>query len=163
MKLELLTSQVKSDIEAWSLSQAQVKPWRLDLRLDSSSSLLACQGLELDSSSSSSRDLRLASRVKPTHPSLKLDLTASLDLVEFSRYKSSKIRRNLAAIPIRPNLTTFYFDFFRRFQNWFHIFDTSHIRRETASVPMNSRDFVEIFEKSAWNFFIKSAASPIGS
>ena len=87
----------------------------------------------------------------------------SRDLVEFSRYKNSKIRRNLVANSIRLNLTTFYFRFLRRFQNWFHIFDTSHIRRETASVPMNSLDFVEIFQKSAWNFFIKSAASPIGT
>ena len=84
MKLKLLTSQIKFDIETWSLNQIQVKSWRLDLRLDSSSSLLACQELELDSSLSSSRDFRLASRVKSTHSSLKLDLTISLNKLTFN-------------------------------------------------------------------------------
>ena len=93
MKLKLLTSQIKFDIETWSLSQTQVKFWRLDLRLDSSSNLLACQELEFDSSSSSSRDFRLASRVKSIHSSLKLDLTISLDTSN-NMWKACKWTRN---------------------------------------------------------------------
>ena len=78
MKLKFLTNQIKFDIEIWNLNQTQIKFWRFEMRFDSNSNLLACQELELDSSSSSSRNFRLANRVKSTHSSLKLDLTISL-------------------------------------------------------------------------------------
>ena len=78
MKLKLLTSQIKFDIEIWNLNQIQIKFWRFDLKLDSNSNLLTCQKFELDSNSSSSRNFRLANRIKSTHSSLKLDLTINL-------------------------------------------------------------------------------------
>ena len=92
MKLKLLTSQIKFDIETWSLSQIQIKSWRFDLKLDSSSNLLACQEFELDSSSSSNRNLRLANRVKSTHSSLKFDLTINLFIKAFSKLVKLLIR-----------------------------------------------------------------------
>ena len=63
------------------------------MKLESSSSSWHVRRLELDSSSSSSRDFRLASRIKSTQFSLKLDLTINLILttihdenhVEFAR------------------------------------------------------------------------------
>ena len=49
------------------------------MKLESSSSFWHVRRLELDSNSSSSRDFRLASRVKSTQSNLKLDLTISLN------------------------------------------------------------------------------------
>ena len=84
MKLEFLTNQIKFDIEIWNLIQIQVKFWHFDLKFDSSSNFLACQKLELDSNSNSSRNFRLANRIKSTHSSLKLDSTISLrKVIEF--------------------------------------------------------------------------------
>ena len=78
MKLKLFTNQIKFDIKIWNLNQTQIKSWRFDLRLDSNSNLLTCQEFKFDSNSNSSRNFRLASRVKSTHSSLKLDLTINL-------------------------------------------------------------------------------------
>ena len=64
----------------------------------------------------------------------------SRDFEKFRYEKVKKIRNKLAANPIRLNLITFQLHFLRRFQNWFQIFDTCSIHRETTSLPMKSLD-----------------------
>ena len=104
MKLKLLTNQIKFDIETWNLSQTQVKFWRFDLRLDSSSNLLTCQEFELDSNSNSNRNLRLASRIKSTHSSLKLDLTINL-ISSIERITSARRSEMSSRISLMTTIT----------------------------------------------------------
>ena len=114
MKLKFLTSQIKFDIETWNLNQIQIKFWRFDLKFDSNSNLLACQKLKLDSSSSSNRDFRLASRIKSTHSSLKLDLTINLFMIIFFIRLFLNILNVLINLIINI-LICFFFDNFDRF------------------------------------------------
>ena len=65
------------------------------------------------------------------------------NVIEFSRYKISKIREKSVVSPIGFNLITFYFSFLRRIRNWSYIINTSNIRRETVSISMFYLNLIE--------------------
>ena len=83
------------------------------------------------------------------------------NLVEFSKYKISKIFKKSIINSIELNFITFYFRFFRKFQNWFYIFNMSNIRRETTSISMFYRNLIEFSKYKNWKIRKKSDANSI--
>ena len=62
---------------------------------------------------------------------------------------------------IRLNLISFQLRFLRRFQNWFYIFDTCIIHRETTRIPTKSRDFEKLSRRKFSKIRIKSDTNSI--
>ena len=129
MKLKLLTSQIKFDIEIWNLTQIQIKSWHSDLKFESNSNFWHVKKFELDSNSNSNRDFQFANRIKSTHSSLKLDSTISLVSINVLRNRLKIFNVSLIKkMWIFENLLRFRFwfrlrlrIFFRNFCDFFNI------------------------------------------